>query len=274
MLFSKEREKVANAVGAIRALMVRPRADGGNGTALGGGLQVVARLAMSPLGFVPQAAARVPNLLRELGERRRAIPERRRLAPNPVLTAQILSGSLRADEVLRERYLNLLAASMDSATARRVHPAFLEILRQITPDEARIFSLFDTDGPYPVITVQARRKFGGYTRVELRNFSLLGEQAGADSPERTPLYIDNLIRLGLCEMRAARVSEDARIFTAVEAHPRVKETLAQIAAQHPAELGGPSDDPIVPDIQRKYLFVTAFGRQFFDACEYRPEAES
>ncbi|HVR63548.1 MAG TPA: DUF4393 domain-containing protein [Polyangia bacterium] len=273
MLFSKEREKVANATRAIRALMVRPRADGGGQTALGGGLQVVARLAMSPLGFVPQAAARVPGILRELGERRRAIPEGRRQAGNPVLIAQLLSASLRADEVLRERYLNLLAASMDSASSRSVHPAFLEVLRQITPDEARIFSLFDTDGPYPIITVQARRKFGGYTRVELRNFSLLGEKAGAAFPDRTPMYLDNLVRLGLCEMRAARVSEDARIFIPVEAHPRVKETLAQIAAHHPVELGA-TDDPIVPDIQRKYLFVTAFGRQFFDACEYRPEAES
>lgn len=274
MLFSKEREKVANATRAIRALMLRPRADGGAETALGGGLQVVARLAMSPLGFVPQAAARVPAMLRELGERRRAIPERRRQAPNPVLTAQILSESLRADEVLRERYLNLLAASMDSATARGVHPAFLAVLRQITPDEARIFSLFDTDGPYAVITVQARRKFGGYTHVELRNFSLLGDKAGCDFPERAPMYLDNLIRLGLCEMRAARVSEDARIFTAVEQHPRVKDTIARIEARHPPQLGGGDDEPIVADIQRKYLFVTAFGRQFFDACEYRPEAES
>ena len=273
MLFSKEREKVASATRAIRELMVRPRATNGAETNLGGGLQVVARLAMSPLGFVPQAAARVPGMLRELGERRRAIPERRRQAPNPVLAAQILSGSLRVDDVLRERYLNLLAATMDSATARRVHPAFVQVLRQFTPDEARIFSLLDTDGPYPVLTVQARRKFGGYTHTELRNFNLLGEQAGCDFPERAPLYLDNLCRLGLTEMRAARLSEDARMFKAVEQHPRVLEALARIEARRPAQLG-PSDEPIVPDIQHKYLFVTAFGRQFYDACEYRPEAES
>jgi Abortive infection alpha len=273
MLFSKEREKVASATRAIRAMVIRPRADGATETDLGGGLQVMMRLAMSPLGFVPQAAARVPNLLRELGERRRAIPERRRLAPNPMLAAQVLSGYLRADETLRERYLNLLAASMDSATARSVHPAFLAVLRQITPDEARIFSLFDADGPYPVLTVQARQKFGGFTHAELRNFSLLGEQAGCDFPDRAPMYLDNLIRLGLIEIRAARLSEDARMFKAVEQHPRVTEAIARIEARRPSQLG-PSDDPIVPDIQHKYLFVTAFGRQFYDACEYRPEAES
>jgi hypothetical protein len=273
MLFSKERERVVNATRAIRAMVVRPRPDGSGETDLGGGLQVVMRMVMSPLGLVPQAAARVPNLLRELGERRRAIPERRRLAPNPILAAQVTGQHLRADEVLRERYLNLLAASMDSATARGVHPAFVAVLRQITPDEARIFSLFDTDGPYPVLTVQARQKFGGFTHAELRNFSLLGEQAGCDFPDRAPMYLDNLVRLGLIEIRATRLSEDARMFKAVEQHPRVTEAIARIEARRPAQLG-PSNEPIVPDLQHKYLFVTAFGREFYDACEYRPEAES
>ncbi|HET6284936.1 MAG TPA: DUF4393 domain-containing protein [Polyangia bacterium] len=274
MFFSKERERVANATRAIAALMVRPKLDLAPGESdLGGGLQVLARLAMSPLGFVPQAAARVPAVLRELGERRRAIPERRRLPPNPVLAAQALSGCLRADETLRERYLNLLAASMDSATSKRVHPAFLQVLRQMTADEARIFSLLETDGPYPVLTVQSRYKHGGYTQTELRNFSLLGELGGCDFPDRAPMYLDNLCRLGLTEMRPARLSEDTRMFKALETHARVLEILASIAARRPAELG-PITEPLVPDIQYKFLFVTAFGRQFYDACEYRPEADT
>jgi hypothetical protein len=32
-------------------------------------------------------------------------------------------------------------------------------------------------------------------------------------------------------------------------------------------------DPIVADLQNKYLYVTSFGRQFYGASEYRPEAE-
>ena len=28
---------------------------------------------------------------------------------------------------------------------------------------------------------------------------------------------------------------------------------------------------MVADLQRKALYVTAFGRRFYEACEYRPE---
>ena len=153
MLFGKERRKVASV---IRDLVVRPRldlqtADGD----LGGGLQMLARVAASPLGLLPRAAANIPSLL--LGERRRAIPARRRLSPDPALALQAIGGCLSSDGVMRARYLNLLAASMDRATARQVHPGFVGVLRQLTPDETRIFSLFEGDGPYPVCAAWGSR---------------------------------------------------------------------------------------------------------------------
>jgi hypothetical protein len=268
MLFGKERRKVASV---IRDLVVRPRTDlhPGDGD-LGGGLQVLARLAASPLRFVPGAAARVPMVLRELGERRRAIPAPRRLPPNPTLAMHALAGCFGADETLRTRYLNLLAASMDSATARQVHPGFVAVLRQLTPDETRIFSLFESDGPYPVITVQSRHRHGGNNRSELRHFNLLGQEARCDFPARAPLYIDNLCRLGLTELRATRLSEDTRVFKPLEDHPEVVDLVSRIGSR-PAAKVGPISEPVVADIQHKFLFVTSFGRQFYDACEYRPE---
>jgi hypothetical protein len=270
MLFDKERRRVANA---IRDLVVRPKLDLPNDGDLGGGLQVLARLAASPLRFVPGAAARVPQVLRELGERRRAIPARRRIAPQPTLALQALSGCFSADETLRTRYLNLLAAAMDSATARQVHPGFVAVLRQLTPDEARIFSLFESDGPYPVISVQSRYKHGGNNQTELRHFSLLGQEARCEFPGRAPLYIDNLCRLGLAELRLTRLSEDTRVFQAIEAQPEIVELIARITARPAARLG-PVADPVVADVVYKFLFVTSFGRQFYEACEYRPDGEA
>src|SRR5882724_5118378 len=118
MWFGDERRKVARA---IRDLVVRPRLDLGSPDGdLGGGLQVLARLVAAPFSFAPQAATRIPLVLRELGERRRAIPPRRRLAPDPALALQALKGCFTGDDTLRTRYLNLLAASMDRATARQV----------------------------------------------------------------------------------------------------------------------------------------------------------
>jgi len=271
MLFAKERERVRNATRAIRALIVRP----GSELALGGianvngGLQALAGIALAPLRMVPDLAARVPGTLRELGERVAAIPGGQRRAPAVAFAAQALAGSVRHTATVRERYLNLLAAAMDGARADRVHPAFLTVLRQMTPDEVRIVSLFQHDGPFPVVTVQARHKYGAPVSTELRHFSLLGEAAGCEHPERAPLYIDNLCRLGLTELRPTRVSDDTRVFRAVEEHPEVAAATARIAGRSPGLER--ADDPIVADLQRKGLYVTAFGRQFYEACEYRPE---
>jgi hypothetical protein len=270
MLFGNERRKVARA---IRDLVVRPRLDlQGTDGDLGGGLHILARLATSPLSFLPQAATRIPLMLRELGERRRAIPSARRLAPDPSLALQALTGCLSADATLRTRYLNLLAASMDRATARQVHPGFLAVLRQLTPDETLIFSRFEKDGPYPVVSVQSRLKHGGRRRTELRHFSLLGQEAGCEYPHRGPLYLDNLCRLGLTELRPTRLSEDTRMFRPLEAHPEVTTLMANIGKRAPVSDGRDSD-PVVAEVQYKYLFVTSFGRQFYEACEYRPEAD-
>jgi len=269
MMFAKERERVRSATRAIRALMVMPRGDLALGADLGGGIQALARLALEPLRHVPEVAARVPGTIRDLGDRVTAIPSGRRRVPAVAFAAQALVASVRNDSTMRERYLNLLAASMDDARADRVHPGFLDVLRQLTSDEVRIISLFQHDGPYPIVTVQSRQRHGAAVATVLRNFSLLGERAGCEHPRRTPLYVDNLCRLGLTELRRVRLSEDTRMFRAVEQHPEVLAAVAQIEA-HPPALAR-ATDAVVADEQRKALTVTAFGRQFYEACEYRPE---
>ena len=215
---------------------------------LGSGLQMLVKLASAPLRSLPETAARLPLMLRELGERRRGIPAARRTIPNPALALGAITGSLTNDEVLRARYLNLLAASMDRATAGQVHPGFLAVLRQMTSDETRIFSRFENDGPFPVISIQSHPKHGGARRTELR---------------------------------PTRLSEDTRMFKPLESHAEVKGLMAQIANRPPVQAteqaqksdGRNGNDPWVADVQYKYLFVTSFGRQFYDACEYRPEAD-
>ncbi len=272
MIFGREREAVRNATRAIRDLVLRRELGGVGG--IGGGLGAMAMMAVAPLRQLPEMATRVPGTLRDLGERMTAIPGSRRRAPALAFAAQALMGSFRNDSTLRERYLNLLAAAMDGDAAGRVHPAFLNVLRQLTPDEVRIISTFQHDGPYPLITVSARYRFGERLSTELRHFSLLATEAGCEQPERVPMYIDNLCRLGLAELRPVRIADDTRSFRPLESHAQVKAAIARIEARIPelegAQPGG-DDNRVIADVQRSALYVTAFGRQFYEACEYRPE---
>jgi hypothetical protein len=277
MIFGKEREVVRNATRAIRDLVLRPGREIAFGGNFGGGLGAMAMLAAGNLRQLPDMAARLPGALRDLGERMTAIPGARRRAPALAFAAQALAGSVRHGAILRERYLNLLAGAMDDVTAARVHPAFLEILRQLTPDEVRLISLFQHDGPYPLLTVGARYKFGAPLSTELRHFSRLGVEAGCEHVARVPLYIDNLCRLGLTELRPVRIADDTRMFRALEESAEVKAAIDRVEARRPpaplesAQKDDDGDNPIVADLQRRALHVTSFGRQFYEACEYRPE---
>jgi hypothetical protein len=274
MILGKERQAVRNATRAIRDLVLRPGRELALGGRLGGGLGAMALLAAAPLRHLPEIAARMPGTLRDLGERVTAIPGARRRAPALAFAAQALAGSVRNGSTLRERYLNLLAATMDEETSARVHPAFLGILRELTADEVRLVSQFQHDGPFPLVSVVARYRFGGPLSTELRHWSRLGAEAQCEHPERVPLYIDNLCRLGLTEIRPVRIADDTRSFRALEESPEVKAALARVEANPPAPLkdrAKDDDDRVVADLQRKALYVTAFGRRFYEACEYRPE---
>jgi hypothetical protein len=274
MILGKEREAVRNATRAIRDLVLRPGRELALGSGLGGGLGAMALLAAAPLRHLPEMAARMPGTLRDLGERVTAIPGARRRAPALAFAAQALAGSVRHGSTLRERYLNLLAATMDEETSARVHPAFLGILRELTADEVRLVSQFQHDGPFPLVSVVARYRFGGSLSTELRNYSRLGAEARCEHPERVPLYIDNLCRLGLTEIRPVRIADDTRGFRALEESPEVKAAVARVEANPPAPLKTGTkddDDRVVADLQRKALYVTAFGRRFYEACEYRPD---
>src|SRR6516164_453524 len=116
MILSKEREAVRSATRAIRDLVLRPGRELASG-GLAGGLGAMAMLAVAPLRHLPEIATHVPGTLRDLGERVTAIPGTRRRAPALGFAAQALVGGLRQGSTMRERYLNLLAAAMDSDTA-------------------------------------------------------------------------------------------------------------------------------------------------------------
>jgi hypothetical protein len=157
-------------------------------------------------------------------------------------------------------YANLLAASMDIRTASGAHPAFVEIIRQLTPDEARIVRLFAYPRPFPLITV--RWDYKAQTDTErggqdvLLNFSLLGYEAGCEFPQLTPAYIDNLCRLGLAEIPTFFEYTAVGVYDPLEKRPEVLAVKESLEANEKWNV----------TIQRRGLRVTILGKQFCHVC--------
>jgi len=257
---------VINAVAAVAKEvpiypdMVQPAAQ-----ELGKGLLTVARtvnLALAPLAGVVWGFDKIKEkFFPKVEERLAKIPAENIITPQisvagPIVEALRYAGS---EETLSDLYANLLAASMDKNSATKAHPAFTEIIKQLTPDEARLISLFPIDPFMPIIDIRKRDKAAeidsGYTNV-FANYSSLGEMAGCVHLELIPAYLDNLTRLGLAEITPGKHYTRPGVYDELENSQKAqayKEAIEKDPAQE-------------CEFARKFLHVTVLGRQFANVC--------
>jgi hypothetical protein len=198
-------------------------------------------------------------------ERLKNVPPENIVTPKPNVAGPALEALRYSgyEDELSDLYANLLAASMDKATANGAHPAFVEIIKQLTPDEAKLVSLFLTGRPLPLLNVrweykvQTDGKMGGMDVIV--NFSQLGEMVGCEFNHLVPAYINNLCRLGLAEVPHMWAYMSKGVYESLENSSvivDVKKTIEQ-------------NPEYVAVVDRRGLKVTELGKQFAQICVLR-----
>lgn len=219
------------------------------------------RAALMPLKAVVWSFEQVGEWISDaVSKRLKDVPKERIVTP-PLTVAGPAAEALRfaaGEPDLREMYANLLAKAMDSETAMTAHPAFVEILRQLTPDEAKLLQVLMEPGKLlPMVSVS--RQFegpGGSGGVTvLRHVSMLGLEAGCANPRLTTQYIENLCRLGICEIPPLMGYTDKNIYKELESRPEIQNMKATIEAQGHKAI-----------IHHEMLQLTDFGRLFCSTC--------
>jgi hypothetical protein len=160
------------------------------------------------------------------------------------------------EESLSDMYANLLASAMDKKTADGAHPAFVEIIRQLTPDEARLIAYFIQDVPLPLITLRCQNRYTHDGYDVATNISLFAEATRVEFPALVPSYLDNLSRLGLIEILKSYSYTDPDIYTALESSLVVQRDRVMV------EL----DSGVCCVIKRGSVRITHFGEQFGVVC--------
>lgn len=235
----------------------------------GKALQTVGQLvnvALAPLrGLVWGYGQFEEYLSTKVADRLQKVPPENIVSPRlyiagPALEALRYCGN-EAD--LSDLYANLLAASMDKSTADGVHPAFVEIIKQLTPDEAKLVALLSNDRMLPLIdlfrvTSVYPKGIEGQEEV-LVSFSHLGRLAGCDFENMTPVYINNLCRLGLAEIPLNAVYPFEGAYDELENDPYVRAQFEEIV----------NSGIYRPEIEQKLLQVTELGKQFVKTCVLR-----
>lgn len=139
-------------------------------------------------------------LAEQIKERFTDKPERL-VPPSPTVAVPALEAMRYAVEEpsLRDMYVKLLETAMDSDTSEDAHPAYVEIIKQLTPDEARILEELRKHESFVIYNVSAH--FQGELR---RDYRIILEAGSILTPTSTykkfmmiPTYLENLERLQL-----------------------------------------------------------------------------
>jgi hypothetical protein len=214
---------------------------------------------LSPLAGVVYGYDKIRDrFFPKIEERLKNVPPENIITPKisvagPIMEALRYTGS---EEALSDLYANLLATSMDKDTATKAHPAFTEIIKQLTPDEAKIVGLFSSRVRIPLIDIKRHYiNKTGYV-VFFHNHSNLAEMAGCEHPDLVPTYIDNLCRLGLTDIPNGQHLTDPGIYDQLENSEFSMKSKIVIE----------SDANYKCKFDRKGLRVTVLGYQFANAC--------
>lgn len=227
---------------------------------VGQAIEGAIRVALAPVTVLVWGYDRIKDYLENaLAPRLAHLRQEEIITPSPTIAGPAIEALRFAghDPTLREMYANLLATAMDANRVREAHPAFVEILRQLTPDEARIIQLFQARNDFPIICINVLHGDPGPPTGDLvlHNFSALADMANCQAPELVCSYIDNICRLGLAQIDETAMYSPGEEYVLLENHPLV------LTATKPH-----TDSGRRIAMLHRILVVTTLGKQFCRAC--------
>jgi hypothetical protein len=191
-------------------------------------------IVLAPLKLLVYGYAQLEKVFFPLVEERvKLIPEERRIEPPLLIAGPIVEAAKFSTEEpeICTLFANLLASSMDNATRESAHPAFVDIIKQLTPDEARVLKyMAESSDSWAVIDMRRRPPAGGGYRTYIRNFTHLGKLAGVVRDEMTAASLDNLCRLGLCELPAGVSFKTSDLYEPLERDAFIQQERQKLEA--------------------------------------------
>jgi Abortive infection alpha len=172
----------------------------------------------------------------------------------PEAEAEIVPARPRAtDEALRERGAALLrrSAEIDDDAEDEAHPAYVRVLEEIAPDEARILRLLALEGAQPAVDVRTGGALGKLKdELVAPGLNMLAMDAGLRRADLVHRQLDNLYRLGLIWFSREELDNQAR-YQVLEAQPDVLDAMTRAGRARTV---------------RRSITLTPFGSDFCRTC--------
>lgn len=193
----------------------------------------------------------------ELSQKIASIPEENLIEPSIQTTAQALENSKYCieSEELRKLFVNLISKSMDSHYTSNVHPSFAEIIKQMSPIDARILKTLHPKYNFPVVDYVLENHLTSsyelqFPAVYISSLSDIDMWSASSA-------ISSLERLGIIALDTSSSFSDKSVYTPFEETGYYKTFSSKAIHSYASKRA----------TIHKYLgFFTPLGKNFFEVC--------
>ena len=223
---------------------------------IGQTLQGATRVALAPISAViwgyDKIAAYLDVAIPEYFAQRK-IDKDKIITPDPSVAGPLID-AMRYNshkEEPRKMFVNLLGATMNSESNDE-HPAFVEVIKQLSSDECKMLIHLHSDDKQPILKQRLKLNENSGEIDLTPFFSDICYLSNCQFPKKFPEYLDNLTRLGLISQSHGRFLSD--------------DTYYEVLRNHPAFPKVMDIDPKFLKEEKGYYQLSDFGKRFCKVC--------
>lgn len=223
---------------------------------IGKTLQGATRVALAPISALiwgyDKIAAYLDVAIPEYFAKRK-ISQEKIVSPDPSVAGPLIDAMRYTShkEELREMFTNLLGSAMNS-DSNDEHPAFVEIIKQLSSDECRILKTLQHDPKLPIIRLRLNLESGKGEVDIAPYFSDICFKSGCQFPAKFPEYLNNLARLGLVDIYQDRYLTNDEYYEELRSHISFPRII------------GADKEKIVE--KKSFFELSEFGKKFCNVC--------
>lgn len=195
--------------------------------------------------------------LQDYRKRLEQLPEENVISVTPEIGVPIAEKlAYVRDEKLADLYVTLLAKASDVDTVSQAHPSFVNVINNLSPDDAQLLEFFVNNDDMEFVTA----KWHNPVVYSIAEDLLIAPKllSGLTFPQNVPAYISNLAGLGLVSIHRDRTVYESDVYAILEEH---------WSAKFPKDLAPEPDRELM--FEGGTISITKFGSQFIAACHQK-----
>lgn len=195
--------------------------------------------------------------LDEYAKKVEEIPESKRCEVHPQIGTPIVEKlSYTTNDDIADLFTTLLANASNIDMEHLAHPAFVDMISKISPDEAKIIAYLKKNEDIPFCEVCGNHISNNSYNIIERHAVLLTKILKLDFPQNMSAYLANLVSLGIIELQNGRCLTESKVYDDIQEYYNVdKLKMTKIPNEY---------DSI--SVNNGVFFVTEFGSMFINAC--------